>query len=239
MTDPALRGRSRLNDDVLARRVRHLAADWIALPLGEVTDGRRAESFGTASFGPYTTGGVAIPDMTGAADVSMVPWTDGAGAVYLFKWDAANSRMIVTDWTGTEIADTTDLSAIADHPFHAVLSGVVTPRYEVRLRGAGRILDFEIEVHEDFTASDTNYWTLTGYLRRMNQIRPQDVGETLGTVSTQRLTLVAQKPEALYLGLRGTAYADSDRVSIVATPTGNPGALVGAIGWVHVARNAA
>lgn len=238
MTDPALRGRARLNDDVLERRVRHLASDWIALPLGEVTAGRRALAFGTNSFGVYASSGVTIPGTTDAADVSMVPWTDGAGTVYLFKWDPAASKMIVTDGTGTEIAGATDLSAITDHPYHAVLSDVVTPRYEVRLRGAGRILGFEIEVYEDFAADGTDYWTLTGYLRRMNQLRPQSVGETLGAVSTQALNLVAQAPQRLYTNLRGTDYADSDRVSLVATPSGDPGALVGAIGWVHVARNA-
>ena len=115
--------RTRLQAERLARSIDALGESWLAFDIGDIALGQAAASDGTFTFPAYyITGGVVIPGLDAAPVVSMSPWTDGAGAVYLFKWDASVHRMVVTDWTGMELAKTTDLSDIVAHPYRAVLS---------------------------------------------------------------------------------------------------------------------
>jgi len=144
--------------------------------------------------------------------------------------------MVVTDWTGTEIANGTDLSAISAHPYRAVLSAAQTPSVQSRLSGGGRILDVQIELPSAFTGGQTNFWVVTAFLRRLDSARPQPVGEKLGSFSTEYRSIAAQTPVSLYSDGRGTVFHESDRLVVSAAATGTPLPMVGAMAWARIAR---
>lgn len=240
MKPVAYSGRARLADNKIARQVKSLAGEWVSLPMGQITAGERAASFGTYTFGVYATGGVSIPGTGSAADVSMIPWSDGAGAIFVFKWNPSTHKMLVIDWAGTEVAAATDLSAITSHPFHATLSAsAITPSAQARLTGHGRIFAVEFEVAADFTASTANYWTITARLRRMDQPNDEVNGLTLGSLSTQYRNLPDLEPQTVFASSAGQIYHESDRVVVTAAPAGNPGALLDATAWLRVLREIA
>ena len=236
----ALPARVRLNDERLKRSVRALATEWVSVPIGTVANGAGGVVAGTFAFGTYATGGVSITGLGSATFVGMEPWTDGIGAVFLFKWNATTHKMQVMDWAGTEIGNGYDMSAIADHPYTAIVtpsSSSAEATAQVRLAGGGRILAVEIEVDAAFTGDSTNYWVVTAYLRRADALSAQSVGEAIGSISTAALSLVAQEPVALYSSDRGVVFHESDRLVVSAVAHGSPLPLAGAAAWANISRS--
>jgi hypothetical protein len=240
LPEPAIPPRARLTDNRLERAIRRTAVTWEPIPFGTVTNGQRAVVDGTYSFGVYATGGVVIPGTSTATALAMQPWTDGAGTVYLFQFDAATHKMLVTDWTGNEIGNGVNLAAVTNHPFRATLSATLVPSSQTRLAGAGRVLAVEFELGAAWTADSANYWTITAYLRSVNDIRPESVGKTLGAaVSTRERSLAALTAVELYSNGQGpgAAFADSDRIIISAAAQGSPLPFYGASAWAKVSRS--
>lgn len=239
LPEPAIPPRARISDDRLERAIRRTAVTWEPIPFGTVTNGQRAVLDGTYSFGVYATGGVVIPGTSTATALAMQPWTDGAGTVYLFQFDAGTHKMLVTDWTGNEIANGVNLAAVTNQPFRATLSATLVPSSQTRLAGAGRVLAVEFELGSAWTADNANYWTITAYLRSVNDIRPETVGKTLGAYSTQKRSIAALTAVELFSNGPGTgaAFADSDRVTISAVATGSPLPFYGASAWAKVSRS--
>lgn len=239
MTDQlAYRGRARVADEQGMLALRRLAKGWIRLPLGSLTYGAPVTAVGTKTFVSYSTGGVTIAGTTSAALVAMQPWSDGAGTIYYFQWNPSTSKLLVIDSTGNEVADLTDLSAIIDQPYVATLDVLTDVRSELRLSGAGKILALEVEhgSADDLDASGTDYWTFTGYIRRANAVVAQTIGETLGSFTSETRDFPAQAPMPLAIPFDPVAFGESDRIALVATPTGTPPFLLDVNLWVQIAR---
>lgn len=230
------RARVRLPDSRARRAARALGVEWVALAIGDAGPGAGLQTFGTFSFTAYATGGVSIPGMTGASSVTMGPWSDGAGTIYHFQWNAATSKMQVLTMNGEEIDNAFDLSAIADHPYSAVLVSDLAPRAIQRLAGNGRILAVEFDLTAAIDADNADFWTLTAYLRHVDPERQETIGVPLGSYSNEERDIAAYDDVTLYDDEIGVTYEDSDRVSVVAVATGNPPPLRGLSVWAKVQR---
>lgn len=226
--------RAALRDNRTDRRISRLAETWERLPFhAPIAAGQRTTQNGTKTFGTYTTGGVVIAGLAAAYNVVMAPWTDGAGTVYLFLWDGGT--MLVTDWTGTEIANGTDLSAIVAHPYIAVMGEIPTTG-EHRFSMSGCVTRIEFEVTEAFAKNATHYWTLTARVLRAESLTPQTEGELLGSYTTRTRTLQARDPVTVYDSGKGFDVSEDDRLILTPSAGGSPGPLVGASAWIRLVR---
>lgn len=216
--------RTQFHDVRLEERIDRLSLEVETIPLGTIGSSTVRTEVGLYSFpSSYTTGGVSLPllGVVAPTAVQMLPWASGGGTVYLFAWDDGAQKMIVTDWTGTEIANGTDLSAILDHPY-TVYSAASVSVPSPRLAQAGRVVRAEIEVSVAVPASASNYWTITLRHLQTDPLSPQTAGMTLGSYATQVRGIAANTPVALYDDPQGFDVEEDDRFPLTVSAVGNP-----------------
>lgn len=198
--------------------------------LGTIVANQSIVAYSTFSFdGSYATGGEAIspPSVPGTATIIM-PGFKG------YNFEHSGSNIKAYDGAGTEVADTTDLSTLANVPYLTV-GTVESERLAFRSRGDMLVSAVQVEISNDFTLDNTDYWTLT-LVRRTSDGSRLELGEPL---SLQSRSLAANTLVTMYSPDEPLRLNDSDTIHVEVVETGSPDYLGDLIVWVDARRRTA